>query len=1179
MGRVYRAFDEELGEEVALKSLHHVSPEDLFHLKHEFRVLAGLFHPSLVRLYELFVEEQERFFTMELVEGRNVVEFVRAGRKPGEPLDADALDRLANTFEQIVNGVEFLHAGGRTHGDVKPSNLISEECGRTVVLDFGLATASDDHAGSGRAEVAGSLAYLAPERLSGVPSTAASDWYGVGATLHEVVTGVPPPLSAAVGASGNGLDRSANSGEVGELISRLLSPRPADREGGEEIRAVLARAAAGSFRPASVGAHSPEEMPFVDREAPLAELRESFAAARHKADAIFVRGVSGIGKSELIARFVETAKEQGALVLKGRCRYQESVSYRALDPVIDELSTYLLGCDESELKQLVPQHANALLKLFPVLARVDALSAATEPVPPSDDEIARRAFVALRSLLRGIAEKRPIVVWVDDAQWGDRGSVGLLRSIVRTADAPRLQVIVSFRSEDEESSELLSELREGLGAALRRVVDVEPLSAEHSRELVERLECGGRLPASVKERIVADASGSPFLLSELVRHTAADPGGEASGIESVLRDRIRPVALEARQILEVVSVAGRPSAIGYVLEVAGLAAAARKHVFELCAQSLLRQGATSGRESDEIEMYHDRMREATLAAVPKERVQGWHRKLAAALRAAPHPDPERLVEHYVGAEEDEQAAEYAVIAAEAARESLRFDRAAEFFALALRLRQRGDADWMLQQRRADALANAGRGAAAADAYVLAARAGERTDPDERRHANLTGLAAEHYLYSGHVNAGLERTREVMRHFGVRTPASTLWATLAATAMRLRFLVGRTPRLRPQAKALRDSADRLHALFGTSKGTALLFPKLSDYLGMYYLREAMRAGDPEHLAIALAKEASIEGALPGVRWRRRAARLLDVASEIADQCEAPHVNGTVLTCRGAFHYFSGEWQESRRTCEEAIRIFRSECVGHKESSSITFHFLIPTVAQQGDLEYLARILPEFDEDARRRGDLTAANVLEAGDSALLRLAEGRPEDVVEAADRLLSSPSGEQYSVSHYHHLLATARAALYGGDVELAWRRIEETWKPVRSIGLLTFECYSVILKHLRASAALSLAAVDASQRSRLLRVARADEKWLARSSLPHAEPLAAAVRAGLAELAGAGDIAADELRRAADGLAAAGMPLHSAAARLRLTDGAADDARRWMQARKVVQPERMSAALLGVVA
>ncbi len=1197
MGRVYRTVDSQLGIEVALKTLHRISPENLFHLKREFRVLAGLSHPNLVRLYELFVGDREMFFTMELVDGEPLVEYVRRGLEEGDLPDPAARSRLFKAFRQVAEGLSFLHRAGRTHGDVKPSNVLVAADGRAVVLDFGLTTQFDPLARSPADEIAGTLAYVAPECLVGEGISAASDWYGFGATLYQARYG-QPPFAGSVGeillAKSDGCEfpPPAEAGPIEELIAVLLSPRAVDRPSADDIMAVFA----GSADRSGESPSAVLDTPFVDREEPLAGLMAFYAQGRDEANVTFVRGASGIGKSELISRFAASCVADGALVLKGRCRHQESITYRALDAVVDELSSYLLELDDAEVRRLVPRYANALLTLFPVLARVPSLSETRDPTPPSDDEAVRRAFVALRDVLAGIAERRPLIIWVDDAQWGDRGSVALLRGIVRGPDSPRISLIVSYRREDEQSSALLSELRDGLAGVRHQVLDLEPLSNDDSRELVQRLVRGARprdgaqsvagvapFDELMSTRIVDDASGSPFFLIELVRRLVATgrDSGASPDIERILHDRMRSISPQAQRIMEFVATAGRPCSISFVLEVAGLDPSARTLVLDLCAQSLLRTGASAGEVSsaDEIETYHDRIREVALGVLPRDRLRDCHRKLAEAIRRRPAPDAEQLVEHFLGAEENELAAEYAVLAATAAEKSLRFDRAAEFYALALRLRDRGDTDWEMQRKRADALANAGRGAEAADVYMATAQALGRVAPNAHRQATLVGLAAEHYLYSGHATAGVDRTREVMRYFGVNLPATSQAATWAANLKRLRFLLTfRAPQLKPRETISAEAADRLQALFGTAKGTALLFPKLSDFLGMYYLREALRAGDAEHIAIAIAKEASIEGALPGPRWRRRAERLLDMASAIGAETGAPHVVGTVLTCRGAFHYFSGQWDQARQTCEEAIRIFRNECVGHQESSSITFHFLIPTLAQQGDIETLARILPEFDEDARRRGDLTAANVLEAGDSVLVKLAQDLPQDAIASADELIRSPSGEKYSVSHYHHLLATTKAALYMGDPQSAWNRVEAAWQPVKSIGLLTFECYSAILKHTRGGTALACAAVGDKSARRLVRIARSDAAWLNRSKLPHAAVLSASLRAGIAALEGNSTAACGILEDAAVGFADAGMPLHASAARIHMAHfGAASDAeaRDWMTARGIRDPQRMARAII----
>jgi serine/threonine protein kinase len=161
MGVVFRAHDRETDCDVALKTFAASSPEDLYRLKAEFRVLADFAHPNLVELYELFTEDQHSFFTMELVDGTNFVQALRS-----EP--STLLDRLPAAASQLADGVAVLHAAGRLHRDIKPSNVLVAANGRVVLLDFGLATMLGQDAPAHYSHgITGTFAYMAPEILIG----------------------------------------------------------------------------------------------------------------------------------------------------------------------------------------------------------------------------------------------------------------------------------------------------------------------------------------------------------------------------------------------------------------------------------------------------------------------------------------------------------------------------------------------------------------------------------------------------------------------------------------------------------------------------------------------------------------------------------------------------------------------------------------------------------------------------------------------------------------------------------------------------------------------------------------------------------------------------------------------------------------------------------------------------
>src|SRR5262245_23018145 len=165
MGVVYEAYDALRKSAVALKALRQLDASSLFRFKNEFRSLADLQHPNLVRLNELFQEGEQWFFTMELVEGADFLSHVRPGdralaamtpslaptvlagtgadeppvvrRQPRPGCDEK---RLRAAASQLALGVSALHAARKVHRDIKPSNVIVAPEGRTVLLDFGLVT-------------------------------------------------------------------------------------------------------------------------------------------------------------------------------------------------------------------------------------------------------------------------------------------------------------------------------------------------------------------------------------------------------------------------------------------------------------------------------------------------------------------------------------------------------------------------------------------------------------------------------------------------------------------------------------------------------------------------------------------------------------------------------------------------------------------------------------------------------------------------------------------------------------------------------------------------------------------------------------------------------------------------------------------------------------------------------
>jgi len=245
MGVVYRAYDERLRRSVALKVL----PDEIArHADRRTRILAearaaaALNHPSITTIYEVGEEREQLFIVMELVSGQTLRAMIAEG-----PVEPRVLARLG---AQVAEALAAAHAQGVVHGDVKPENIILQADQRVKLLDFGIArqvaaetltlTRSEAaHAWLRDSEIAGTLAYMAPEQYRGEPTDARTDLFSLGVVLYELAAGhrpFPGPTAtalmsqilndAAAPLSGSGRLVPA---ELGRIVHKLLEKQPESR--------------------------------------------------------------------------------------------------------------------------------------------------------------------------------------------------------------------------------------------------------------------------------------------------------------------------------------------------------------------------------------------------------------------------------------------------------------------------------------------------------------------------------------------------------------------------------------------------------------------------------------------------------------------------------------------------------------------------------------------------------------------------------------------------------------------------------------------------------------------------------------------------------------------------------------------------------------------------------------
>jgi len=192
MGVVYRAFDRELQEPVAIKTL---KPEALAggtvaldRFKQEIRLARKIAHRNVVRTYDLGEQNGMYYLTMEYVEGTSLKQLIVSRGKLPVPV-------ALTVGKQLCRALEVAHAEGVIHRDIKPQNIVVEPSGFLKVMDFGIARLANPPQGKGLTEAGVSIGtpdYMSPEQLSGAELDPRSDLYAAGVVLFECLTGKVP---------------------------------------------------------------------------------------------------------------------------------------------------------------------------------------------------------------------------------------------------------------------------------------------------------------------------------------------------------------------------------------------------------------------------------------------------------------------------------------------------------------------------------------------------------------------------------------------------------------------------------------------------------------------------------------------------------------------------------------------------------------------------------------------------------------------------------------------------------------------------------------------------------------------------------------------------------------------------------------------------------------------------
>lgn len=672
MGSVHKAVDRLTGKTLALKQVIAFAEHRGFDaveirlaLAQEFKVLASLRHPHIISVLDYgFNEKNLPFVTMELLE--NSKELI------------DACQGKSQTFQvglliQVLQALAYLHRRGILHRDLKPGNVLVTADDEVKVLDFGLAAEPEQ-----AKEIAGTLAYMAPEIIVGEPPSPAADLYAVGVMAFEIFVGRHPfPVKSQTALINEVLMSIPDLSMFDEqpamqaVLSRLLSKTVEDRyldayEVIEElcyaadiVQPEESQAIRESFLQAAA---------FVGRETEMQQLEDALDAAKKKeGSAWLISGESGVGKSRLLDELRVQALVQGVSVLRGQASAQQGLPYQLWREPLRYLmlTTEINDLDAGILKDILYDIEKLIGRTVP------------DPIQLEGEDYQKRLIGTIINVFR--QQDDPILLILEDLQWTAESREVLKTLVTAIKDLPIL-IVGSYRLEEEPS------LHETLPTM--ELMKLERLPPESVQQLSKSMLGTSGQNEELLSLLQRETEGNVFFLVEVMRELAEQAGrlGEistrslpkkvlAGGVRNVIRLRLARVPEEQQPLLTMAALLGREFDMDVLERLKGdidldewLTSCANFAVLEI--------------QDGSWRFAHDKLREVAVGDIPEDKKPQLHRQVAEAIEAV-YPDvPDQaseLAHHWREAGDVNKEYKYAKQAGETALKISSFAEAINHF--------------------------------------------------------------------------------------------------------------------------------------------------------------------------------------------------------------------------------------------------------------------------------------------------------------------------------------------------------------------------------------------------------------------------------------------------------------------------------------------------------------------
>jgi tetratricopeptide (TPR) repeat protein len=635
MAAILEAVHQDTGDRRALKMLlpGNYGSEVVQRFRQEFDILARLNHEGVLKAYEVGLAEENPYIVMDFLDGLPLGVAIETWMEQSPEVRFQA---TWDVLVQVAKTLEYVHAQGLVHRDVTPANIMLLADGSTRLMDFGVVKEPGADLTS-VGEVVGTVAYIAPEQITGARVDSRTDLYSLGAVLYLMLTGKRPfSARTLAGYLDKHLHRAVRPPrelvptvprKLNDICVRLLSKDPEERfcSASHLLHVMDERAASDLLRVTKNWIPG-----LVGRAGEVAQVREAVARlVSGKGGLLVLEATYGMGRSALAAEAMEQASRYGITTTVGRSTATDQRAfegYRA--PYQALLDDDVTGPTVLEIAFGERTIEDRTLEKWTV-------------------------FAAFKSLL---VQGGPHLLVLDDIDRADRGTIEmteyLVRNLIGEADFPLLIVATQ---EPNHGDNGLHEAFDNVSTGVTpEYIRLGPLSVGAVEELLLSLVHDEPRVHRLATRLQREGEGVPFFIGEMIRglieegvivHGEDGARGRISldskaimesslpvpkSIREAIKERLAPLSDDARTIVGVLAVARQELDTALLC----MAAAMDHDRVMVCMESLLNAGLVRERhmgETERFELAQNRLKDVVLEETSLDKRRLFHRRIGLTL--------------------------------------------------------------------------------------------------------------------------------------------------------------------------------------------------------------------------------------------------------------------------------------------------------------------------------------------------------------------------------------------------------------------------------------------------------------------------------------------------------------------------------------------------------------------